>query len=64
MKLNNTKCCKGGMRIPLSPQGKEVEAMIIESNKEIRIENLNAGIYLAEITIDGNVERKKVIILK
>ncbi len=45
-------------------EGKEIENLILENNKETAIENLNAGIYFMEIKIDNTVIRKKVVVVK
>ncbi len=61
--IKNEKQKNGTVKV-FNIEGKEMETLILESNKETTIENLRAGIYFIEIKIEGVVYRKKVVVMK
>ncbi len=60
--IKSTQQKSGTIKI-FNVEGKEIENLILENNKETKIENLFSGIYFVEIRIEGSVYRKKVVVI-
>ena len=48
----------------INVEGKEIEKLQMNNSGSSEIKNLDSGIYLLELNLDGNLIRRKVVVIR